>query len=435
MADRRLKGNEVVLEGYVYDLDAFSKVHPGGADALRVFGGSDATTHYYMLHPHKEIRVKALEPFRLRKAEAPVHDLCCERVMPDTIEQKGSGSAHGDLVFKLNTPAFQDLKSRVQKAIPYQFATSEWYVKACLIMILNVSMEYLIVRDGPSLLKASVLGLSMALIGLCIQHDANHGAVSKSGWVNRFWGYTQDWIGGSSLLWRHHHVLMHHADTNVNGDDPDITGDLIRFNKLTNWKGHHKWQALYTWFLLPLLPFRWHFSEIFDLINMKHLDRSISPMAQTDARIALFLRQMPFFFMLRFYALPLYFYPSFFTLFCHFVCLAVGGSYLGFNFVISHNFEGARSVLDSTDRSKHEKRDWSFDQVETSSTVGGRVLGYLHGGLNYQIEHHLFPRISHVHYHKLAPVVRQWCLDHGLKYTYYPTVFHNVLSTYRYLNA
>ena len=52
----------------------------------------------------------ALEPFRLRKAEAPVHALCCDRVTPDTIEQKGSGSAHGDLVFKLNTPAFQDLK-------------------------------------------------------------------------------------------------------------------------------------------------------------------------------------------------------------------------------------------------------------------------------------------------------------------------------------
>ena len=53
----------------------------------------------------------------------------------------------------------------------------------------------------------------------------------------------QDWIGGSALLWRHHHVLMHHAFTNVDGDDPDVTGDLIRFHKLTSWKGHHKWQV------------------------------------------------------------------------------------------------------------------------------------------------------------------------------------------------
>ena len=73
-------------------------------------------------------------------------------------------------------------------------------------------------------------------------------------------------------------------------------------------------------------------------------------------------------------------------------------------------------------------------QVETSSTVGGRALGFLHGGLNYQIEHHLFPRISHVHYHKLAPVVKEWCKEHKLRYAYYPTLGSNVASCYRYLN-
>ena len=72
--------------------------------------------------------------------------------------------------------------------------------------------------------------------------------------------------------------------------------------------------------------------------------------------------------------------------------------------------------------------------METSSTVGGRALGFLHGGLNYQIEHHLFPRISHVHYHKLAPIVRQWCKDYKVKYAYYPTLQSNIKSCYSYLN-
>jgi len=271
----------------------------------------------------------------------------------------------------------------------------------------------------------------MALVGLAIQHDANHGGVSPKGWVNQFWGYTQDWIGGSSLLWRHHHVLMHHAETNVDGDDPDITGDLIRFHKLTNWQGRHKYQAIYTWFLLPLLPINWHFKEFFDLIKMNHLGRPISPMAKGDAQVAIVMR---IFFFLRFYLVPLYLYPSWHTLACQMLCDAVGGAYLGVNFIISHNYEGVRTVLADADRSKHVKRDWAFEQVETSSTVGGRALGFLHGGLNYQIEHHLFPRISHVHYHKLAPVVKEWCKEHKLRYAYYPTLGSNVASCYRYLN-
>lgn len=277
-------------------------------------------------------------------------------------------------------------------------------MKAVGIMALVCYLEYSSLAHGFNLLKSTVLGVLMAMIGLCIQHDANHGAVSASGWVNRFWGYTQDWIGGSALLWQHHHVLMHHADTNVEGDDPDITGDLVRFHTLTDWSPKHRFQAMYTWFLLPLLPLKWHFAEAFDLLKMEHMGRPISPMAQGEANIALAFRVS---FLLRFYALPMYLYPSLHTAICIVACFASAGLYLGVNFIISHNFEGVRWVLSDADRARHTKRDWAFEQVETSSTVGGRVLGFFHGGLNYQIEHHLFPRISHVHYHKLKPVIEQ----------------------------
>mmetsp|Transcript_103557 Transcript_103557/g.167018 ORF Transcript_103557/g.167018 Transcript_103557/m.167018 type:complete len:425 (-) Transcript_103557:293-1567(-) len=414
MGDPRLQGNEVILEGVVYDLAAFAKVHPGGGDLLNVFGGSDATPHYYMLHQHQQIKTAALEPYKLRKAEAP-----------------GKTAAHGETAFLLNTEAFRDLKKRVRKAIPYQHATWEWYIKACFIMLGNFYLEYLIYTQGPSLLNHGLLGFFMALVGLAIQHDANHGGVSPKGWVNQFWGYTQDWIGGSALLWRHHHVLMHHAETNVDGDDPDITGDLIRFHELTTWKGSHKYQAMYTWMLLPLLPLNWHFKEFFDLLNMSHMGRTISPMAKKDAQIAIGFRLV---FFVRFYIAPLYLFPSLHTVACQLLCLAIGGMYLGVNFIISHNYEGVKTVLKDSDRSKHVKKDWAYEQVETSSTVGGRALGFLHGGLNYQIEHHLFPRISHVHYHKLAPVVREWCKEHKLRYAYYPTLYSNVVSCYKYLD-
>jgi hypothetical protein len=91
----------------------------------------------------------------------------------------------------LNSKSYQELKIRVKKAIPYPFATLEWYFKASLIFGLAVFLEFESLLNGPSVLKALVLGVIMAMIGLCIQHDANHGAVSPNGWVNRIWGYTQ----------------------------------------------------------------------------------------------------------------------------------------------------------------------------------------------------------------------------------------------------
>jgi len=161
------------------------------------------------------------------------------------------------------------------------------------------------------------------------------------------------------------------------------------------------------------------------------MGRKISPMAKKDAQIALGFRGV---FFVRFYIAPLYLYPSLHTVACQLLCLAIGGMYLGVNFIISHNYEGVKTVLQHSDRSKHVKKDWAYEQVETSSTVGGRALGFLHGGLNYQIEHHLFPRISHVHYHKLAPVVREWCKENKLRYAYYPTLYSNVVSCYKYLD-
>jgi hypothetical protein len=101
-----------------------------------------------MLHQHQKLRTAALEPYKLRKAEpAP-----------------GRTAAEGETAFLLNTEAFQDLKTRVRKAIPYQHATWEWYIKAICIMMANFYLEYLIYTEGPSLVRHFLLGFFMALV-------------------------------------------------------------------------------------------------------------------------------------------------------------------------------------------------------------------------------------------------------------------------------
>jgi len=410
-----IRDNHVILEGIVYDLSEFSKVHPGGSNILNIFGGKDATIHYYMLHPHNNIRTNILGKYKIAKYTNVTNI--------DDLKELNKNDKNDNL-YTLNSPIFNELKASIKKAVPYQYATLEWWFKAIAIMIAEIYIEYHNYIYGYTIVKSILLGFLMAMIGLCIQHDANHGAVSRKDIINRLWGYTQDWIGGRSLLWKHHHVLLHHAYTNVLEYDPDITTDLLRLHKDIKYKKYHYWQKIYIWFLLLLLPINWHFTEFFDLYRMNHMSQKISSLATNEMRIGLFLRIL---FYIRFYIIPMLLYPSLYTFLNICLSLAVGGAYLGINFIISHNFEGVLNNINSN------SNDWAISQIESSSTVGGRILGFFHGGLNYQIEHHLFPRISHVHYYKIKPIIQEWCKKNDVIYNYYNTLWSNIYSCYKYL--
>lgn len=111
----------------------------------------------------------------------------------------------------------------------------------------------------------------------------------------------------------------------------------------------------------------------------------------------------------------------------------VGGYYLSFFFLISHNFEGAH-FFDKTKGSKSAD-SFLFAQVTSSSNVGGKLLCFMNGGLNYQIEHHLFPRIQHSHYPSIAPYVEQYCKMKEIPYVHFPTILDNVRATAAHLLA
>ena len=64
-----------------------------------------------------------------------------------------------------------------------------------------------------------------------------------------------------------------------------------------------------------------------------------------------------------------------------------------------------------------------------------RVLSWFVGGLNFQIEHHLFPRICHIHYPRIARIVEKTCRQHGIRYHAFPSVSSAVRSHYRWLRS
>ena len=109
-----------------------------------------------------------------------------------------------------------------------------------------------------------------------------------------------------------------------------------------------------------------------------------------------------------------------------------GSLTLGLLFTLSHNFENADRDPTKSMRETGEPVCWFKAQVETSSTYGGMISGWLTGGLNFQVEHHLFPRMSSAWYPYIAPTVRQICEKHGVRYAYYPWVLQNMYSTLKY---
>lgn len=142
---------------------------------------------------------------------------------------------------------------------------------------------------------------------------------------------------------------------------------------------------------------------------------------------------LSFLFTVRWVIIPLVQAPSMTTLLNILPLPVVGGYYLAFFFIISHNFVGVH--LFNADAGSHKFDSFLYRQVTSSSNVGGRLLCFMNGGLNYQIEHHLFPRMHHSHYPTIAPFVRRFCEDKGIPYVHFPTIAENALSTVQHLFA
>lgn len=413
----------------VYDLKKWAPLHPGGDD-IRLFGGYDATVHYQMLHP-----------FHAGKPMAKAFEACCVgRFLGanDAATAKSTGieslihcRADG---FKFDSPFAKDLIQSVKEyfttrnlsphAPPVFWARLVFY---CSIFFVGVIA---FIRQ-PSLWTALIAGIWSAFIGLNVQHDANHGALSKNGTVNKIFGSMSDLIGQARWLWMQQHVVHHHAYTNDHHCDRDSTSaePFLFFNpqragdKSDNRRtALHAFQHILVFFILPfyyLLRFDfkavWNVSKYSDTIKNPWLAE------QRNQTVALWAIHMT-----AFYALPIALHFSWSTLFwCH-IRDVTTSLILTMLFMLSHNAEPIK-------RYPTHDQCWYAMQVETSCTYGNGIAGALSGGLNYQIEHHLFPRICSAHYPALSPIVRQVCERHKVNYTYFPTIGENLASTLRYL--
>lgn len=350
-------------------------------------------------------------------------------VLDERLKFDGDNSFHRELRRRV--------EAEFRRSGTRQRDSAQMYLKTAVILatfaLSYAGLVFFAFTWWQSLPLALVLGMATAAIGFNIMHDGGHQAYSERRWINRVMALALDMVGGSSYIWQWKHARFHHTWVNVAGHDSDIDlGVLGRLSPLQPRRPWHRWQHIYLWPLYGVTAIRWHlYGDFRDMITGTVGERPFTRPRGRD--LAGFVIGKLVFFTLAF-ALPLAFHPIGVVLLFYALVSAVAGVLLALVFQMAHVVEEA--AFPEPDASGRQMATpWAIHQLDTTVDFArdNRVLGWLIGGLNFQVEHHLFPRISHVHYPLVARVVEDTCREFGVTYREHRTFGAGIASHYRWL--
>jgi linoleoyl-CoA desaturase len=342
-------------------------------------------------------------------------------------------------------PKDEGFQAEVRRRVDAYFKSSgrgerdspRMYLKTAVILAWWAGSYVLLVFVAATwwqgLLAAVSLALAMATAGFSIQHDGGHQAYSRRSWVNKLAAMSLDLIGASSYLWYWKHAILHHTYPNVTEVDTDIaTGGIARLSPHQPRHWLHRWQHLYMWPLYGISAMRWHlYGDSRDVVagtigphripRPKGWDLMVF-IAGKVASVGLLL------------VLPMFWHPWWVVLLFYTAVTCMMGVVLSVVFQLAHCVDEADFPMPDPDTLRMEHA-WAVHQVETTVDFSrhSRLLCWLLGGLNFQIEHHLFPRVCHVHYPAIAPIVEATCKEFGVRYSCHATFWGGLVSHQRWL--
>ena len=272
------------------------------------------------------------------------------------------------------------------------------------------------------ILCAAIMGIGVAGIGLAIMHDANHGSLSKKAWVNKLMGYSLNIIGGNALSWRIQHNVLHHSFTNIHGLDEDLeAGHIMRFTPKEPWKKRHQTQHIYSWFLYSLMTFSWVLIKDFKRLDKYNKLGLIEAQGVNYAGAIATLAVSKVVYIGYMLALPLAMGYHWGLVIGAFMLMhMIGGLLLAMIFQPAHIMEDHDFIEGGL---KVIPESYESHQLKTTSNFApsNKILTWFCGGLNYQVEHHIFPSVSHIHYPALSKIVEKTAHEHGLPYRSVPS--------------
>ncbi len=270
-----------------------------------------------------------------------------------------------------------------------------------------------------------LMGIAFAGIGMGIMHDANHGAYSANPTVNKWLGYTVNLAGSVVFNWKLQHNVLHHTYTNISGLDDDIQSKAgMRFTPNDPLKRSHRMQFLYIYAHYAIMTLYWVFAK--DFVQIYKYRRqgvnAVSPAEYRKQYVRLFAVKLSYIFVLL--VMPtLVFGIPFWQIITGFLIMHVVGSLiLSLTFQLAHTVEGTDHPLPDADGNIHNI--WAVHQLHTTMNFSPNnwLLNWYVGGLNHQVEHHLFPKICHVHYPHIAPIVKRTAAQFNMPYLENPSL-------------
>ncbi len=315
-------------------------------------------------------------------------------------------------------------------------ANSEMVVKTIFMFALYL-IPYMLVMTSvvtgiwPVVVLCVVMGIGIAGIGLSVMHDANHGSYTTKKWVNNLLGYSLNLIGGNAFNWKVQHNVLHHTYTNIYDVDEDISPrGVLRMTPHGEWKSMHRFQFIYAWFFYGLMTIVWVLVKDFVRINRYYKDGLLKKQRTTlrSELITLIVSKVIYVFYV--FVLPTLILPfTWWQVLLGFLIMHyVAGFILAVIFQPAHVIDGTEYPLPNNEGDI--ENNWAIHQLHTTTNFANnsRLFSWYVGGLNFQIEHHLFPNVCHVHYRKISTIVKQTAKEFDLPYKSEPTFVHALIG-------
>ncbi len=299
----------------------------------------------------------------------------------------------------------------------------------CYVSLLTINMHWL-----AAIGICAILGLGCACIGFNVMHDANHGSYSDKPWVNDAMGMTLNLLGANAFFWKQKHNIIHHTYTNVDGIDDDIAkSPVIRQCDTQKWVPAHKVQHLYLPFVYGITSIAWLFIMDFTKYFKRDISGTSAWKMSTWNKTVFWLTKI--YYASVFVVIPILVLGWKPWLIGFLTMHIVMGVWLALVFQLAHVVEKTEFEHVPLDDTKHIDTAWAEHQLKTTSNFAmkNKVINWLVGGLNFQVEHHLFPKISHIHYPAISKIVMQKCQEYNMPYNYYKTMSGAIASHFRFM--
>lgn len=283
------------------------------------------------------------------------------------------------------------------------------------------------------ILLCVAIGALVSGVGFNVMHDGGHGSFSKSNTINRIAANTAEVVGASQFMWNMKHNIIHHAFTNIDGVDDDIDARPFLRMAVTQKKYKmHRFQHLYFWVFYSILHIYWTLLSDYKKYFTKKIGSTPIKKMKTGDHI-------------RFWSFKAVYYSLFIVIpwiqlgfqdwiIGYLIFSLTAGLILSLVFQLAHTVEETAFPIPDVFTGKLAD-EWAVHQLKTTANFAthSKIISWYVGGLNFQVEHHLFPKISHIHYPAINKIVKQACKEYNVTYIEYKRMYQALISHVSFL--